>query len=157
MSAVEVVVAIVIAIGLVGVVVPVLPGDWLILLGVLVWAGETGGNAWWFGGVAAALVVAGAVLQYAVPGRRLKQAGVATSTLLVAAVLGIIGFFVIPVLGLPIGFVGGVYLVSRQRHGAEQAWPVTKHALAAVGLAMLIEFCFALAAAITWAVGVIVT
>ena len=157
-SGLEIVIALVIAIGLVGIIIPVLPGAWLILIAVLVWASEMGGRtAWTIAGIAGALVVIGAVLQYAVPGKRLKQAGVATSTLLLAGVLGVVGFFVIPVVGLPLGFVAGIYLVSRHKHGAETAWPHTVQALKAVGLAIAIEFCFALLATITWVVGVVLT
>ncbi|RYE77426.1 MAG: DUF456 domain-containing protein [Myxococcales bacterium] len=152
------IIAIVIAIALVGIIVPVLPGDWLIAIAVLVWASETGGRtAWTWAGVALGLLVVGFVLQYAVPGRRLKRDGIATSTLVVAGVLGIIGFFVIPVIGLPIGFVAGVYLMQWRSKGREHAWPATVKALKAVGQAILIEFCFALLATGAWVAGVIAT
>ena len=52
-----------------------------------------------------------------------------------------IGFFVVPVVGLPIGFVLGIYLAELQRVGRAQAWPATRHALTAVGLALLIDEC----------------
>ena len=158
MSGVEVVVALVIAVGLVGIVLPVLPGDWLILAAVLFWASETGGRtAWLVTATAAALLVVGAVIKYAVPGRRLKAAGVPTSSLVVGGVLGVIGFFVIPVVGLVLGFVLGVWLAEARRLGSREATPATGHALRAVGLAILIEFTFALAAAIVWGVGVVIT
>jgi uncharacterized protein len=157
-SGLEIIVAIVIAIGLVGIVLPVLPGDWLILAAVLVWAWETGGTtAWACAGLAAALIIVGAVIKYAVPGRRLKRDGIATSTLVVAGLLGVVGFFVIPVIGLPLGFVGGIYAMQWRARGSEHAWPATKSALRAVGLAILIEFVFGLLAAITWVVGVVLT
>ena len=45
------------------------------------------------------------------------------------AVLGIIGFFVIPVMGLLIGFVLGVYLAElANRRDQRLAWTSTKHA-----------------------------
>ena len=46
------------------------------------------------------------------PMKRMRAADVGTKTLLAGAVLGIIGFFVIPVVGLVIGFVLGVYLAE---------------------------------------------
>lgn len=154
----EIVLAIVIAIGLVGIVVPVLPGDWLILIAVVIWATEVGDStAWTWTAVSVALLVVGAVIKYAVPGRRLKSQGVATSTLVVGAVLGIIGFFVIPVVGLPVGFVAGVYLMQYRSKGREHAWPATKNTIKAVGLAILIEFVFALLATIAWCIGVVAT
>lgn len=158
MSGVEVVVALVIAIGLVGIVVPVLPGSILVLAAVVVWATEQGGTiAWVVTGVAAALVAAGAVVKYLVPGRRLQLSGVPRSTILFAAVLGIVGFFVIPVVGLVIGFVLGVYAAEWRRTSAQEAWPSTVHALKAVGLGILIELVFALLATFAWVIGVVAT
>lgn len=158
MTGLEILLAIVIAVGLVGIIVPVLPGDWLILIAVLVWATETGGRTAWVAAlVAVGLLVVGAVIKYAVPGRRLKRDGVATSTLVLAGILGIVGFFVIPVIGLPIGFVAGVYLMQWRARGRDHAWPATVAALKAVGLAIAIEFTFALLATVVWVAGVIAT
>ena len=53
--------------------------------------------------------------------------------------LGVVGFFVIPVVGLFVGFVLGIYLAERRRVGQADAWPSTKAALRAVGLSILIE------------------
>lgn len=152
----EILIALVIAVGLIGIVVPVLPGDWLILAAVVVWAADTGGVAWAWAGASAGLLVIGGVVKYAVPGRRLKAAGIATSTMLLAGLLGIIGFFVVPVVGLPLGFVLGIYVMSWQRQGRDAAWPATIQALKAVGQAIAIELGFALLAAGVWAYAVLV-
>ena len=83
---------------------------------------------------------AGTVLQWLVPGRRMKRAGVRTSTLLAGVATAIAAAFVIPVVGLFVGFPLGIFLVSlarsRDRH---EAWGATKHALRAVGTNILIE------------------
>src|SRR5512139_1203063 len=93
-------------VGLVGIVVPVLPGTVLILGAVLVWAIEDGSaTAWGVFAVAATMLVVGAVVKYAVPGRRLKATGVPQRTLLLGGALGVVGFFVVPVVGLVLGFV----------------------------------------------------
>lgn len=158
MSGVEVLVAVAIALGVVGVIVPVLPGSLLVLGAILVWSVNLGtGTGWAVLAVAATFLVLGAVVKYAVPGRRLKEAGIPGSTLLLGGVLGVVGFFVIPVVGLVIGFVLGVYLAEVKRVGGAAAWPATVHALKAVGLAMLIELTASLLAAGTWAVGVVLT
>ena len=158
MSGVEIVVAAVIAVGLVGVLVPVLPGSLLVAAAILVWATELGGTtAWIVLAVALALLLLGTVVKYLVPGRRLQRAGVANSTLLAGAALGVVGFFVVPVVGLPLGFVLGIYVAQWRRLGHERAWPATVHALRAVGLGILIELAFAILAAATWAIGVVVT
>ena len=158
MTGVEVLVALAIAIGLVGVIVPVLPGSLLVLGAILVWSWDLGTSTGWVVfGVAAAFTALGAVVKYVVPGRRLKDNGIPTSTLLLGGVLGVVGFFVIPVVGLLIGFVLGVYLAELRRVGSTAAWPATVHALKAVGLSILIELVASLLAAATWALGVVLT
>lgn len=157
MDVTEVLVGIAIAVGLVGILIPLLPGTVLILGAVLVWAVHTGtGAGWTVFAVAATLLVTGSVVKYLVPGRRLKEAGVPLSTQLAGAAAGVVGFFVIPVLGLVIGFVAGIYLAERLRVGPA-AWPSTVHALRAVGLSILIELAAALAATLVWVAGVVVT
>lgn len=163
MSGLEVLVALAIAVGLVGMLVPVLPGSLLIAAALLVWSAERGSAAAWVvTAVALGLLVTGAVVKYLVPGRRLQRVGVPTSTLLAGAAAGIVGFFVIPVVGLPVGFLLGVYLAelrrsSRRGRGHRDAWPATVHAVKAVGLGILIELAFGILAAVTWAVGVVLT
>ncbi len=155
----ELVVGLVIALGLVGVVVPILPGALLVLAAIGVWATVEGGAAaWTVFAVAATLIVATQVLKYTVPQRRMRDTGVPRATLFVGAVLGIVGFFVIPVLGLVIGFVLGVFAAEWRRHAtASTAWVSTKAALRAVGLSILIELSGALLAALSWLAGVLVT
>ncbi len=67
------------------------------------------------------------------------------------------GFFVIPVIGLFIGFVLGVYLAEHRRVGASAAWPSTQQALKAVGVSILIELAAGIVAALVWFVGVLAT
>jgi uncharacterized protein len=154
----EIVVGAAVLVGLVGIVVPVLPGSVLILVAILVWATEQGSAAGWVVfAVAASLLVVGAVVKYAVPGRRLKATGVPQRTIVAGGLLGIVGFFVVPVVGLFAGFVLGVYLAEAHRVGGGRAWPSTRAALAAVGVSILIELVAGLLAATCWVVGVVVT
>jgi uncharacterized protein YqgC (DUF456 family) len=69
--------------------------------------------------------------------------------------VGVVGFFVIPVVGLFIGFVLGVYLAELLRVGSKDAWPSTVHSLKAVGLSIVIEFLAAFAATLVWVGGVV--
>ena len=86
---------------------------------ILVWTiAVGGGTAWTVFAVAAVVIGLGAIVKYAVPGRRLKEVGIPGSTLVLGAVLGVVGFFVIPVVGLLVGFVLGVYLAELSRVGA---------------------------------------
>ena len=160
MSPTEILISIAIAVGIAGIIVPVLPGTILVLGAILVWAWTLDprtATGWVVFAVATGFIVLGSVVKYVVPGRRLKDNGIPASTLVLGGVLGIVGFFVIPVVGLLVGFVLGVYLAELRRVGADAAWPATVHALKAVGLSILIELVASLCAAATWAVGVVIT
>lgn len=157
MTLVVLLVALAIAIGLVGIVVPLLPGSLLVALAITSWAvvqNETGG--WVVLGIALALIGTGTVVKYLVPGRQLQRSGVPNRTLVLGVLVAIVGFFVIPVVGLLLGFVAGIYLAEWRRLSRAEAWPATVNALKAVGLALAIEFAFTTAAALAWAVGVVV-
>lgn len=148
-----------IAAGIVGVIVPVLPGLLLCWLGVLVWAvfGDGGWSKWLVLAVVTGLAAAGTVVKYLWPGRNLKRSGIPNRTLLAGGALGLVGFFVVPIVGLVLGFVLGVWLAESARLGDHRrAWPSTVHALKAAGLSMLIELAAALAIAATWGAGLLV-
>jgi len=147
-----VLVGLAILVGLLGVIVPALPGLLLVWGAVLVWAlVERTALAWVVLAVATALVATGEVVKYLIPSRRMRAAGVPATSLAAGGVLAIVGFFVIPVVGGLIGFVLGVYLAERLRlPGHAEAWPSTLHALKAAGLSMLIELGAWLLVAGTW-------
>lgn len=149
--------AVLILIGMVGIVIPVVPGLFIVLAAVFLWALDTGTTLGWsVFGVSVVLYLTGLALQYAVPGRRMRVAGVRSSTLVLAVLLGVVGFFVIPVVGGPVGFVLGIYLVELSHSRDRQvAWRSTRAALAAVLLSMGIELLAALAIATTWVAGVL--
>ena len=146
-----------ILIGLAGIVVPVLPGLGLILGGVLVWALVEGSSlAWGIFALSVVVTVAGYVLQYTLPGRRMRERGVSSSTLLLAVAFGVVGFFVVPVVGAILGFVLGIFVVElgRSRNGS-QAWIRTKHALVAVLHSMGIELAAGLVITALYAAGLL--
>jgi uncharacterized protein YqgC (DUF456 family) len=159
MDGLNVVLGLVMFVGLIGIIVPLLPGLWLIWAAVLIWALETQAPAGWVVlGIATALALAGVLLQYLIPGRRMAHAGVTTSSTLAGAALGVVGFFVIPVVGAFLGFALGIYLVERIKLGTHTAaWGSTVHALKAIGLSMGIELLAGLAIATTWVIGVSTT
>lgn len=150
----------VMVVGLVGVVVPVLPGL------VLVWGA---GVAWVFldGGGAAriavgvlltALFVLGTAAKYVLPARHVGGAGAPRSTLLLGALGATVGFFVIPVVGLVVGGVGAVFLAELARlRDPRRAWRATWVVLRAVGLSLLVELTTAVVMLGTWAAGVALT
>jgi len=156
-SPTEIVIGLVIAIGVVGTIIPVLPGSLLTGAAILVWATELGTTRGWVVlGIALVCILIGSLSKYLLPGRNLKKSGVPNSSLLIGGIVAIVGFFVIPVVGLLIGFVAGIYLAERRRLGShDQAWPSTKDAIKAVGLGILIEFLAAFSAALVWGIAVV--
>ena len=157
-STITVVAILAVVIGLIGIIVPVLPGLILCWAGVLVWAlfGDAGWSRWVVLALATVFMLGGTVIKYALPGRNLKRAGVPNLTLFIGGVLGLVGFFVVPVVGLVLGFILGVYLAEQIRlKDGRAAWQSTKAALKATGLSMLIELAAGLAIAVTFVVGLL--
>ena len=157
-SALVVLCGLCIVLGIIGVVVPVLPGLLLCWVGVLVWAifSDAGMGKWFVFALATLLAGGGIIVKYAWPGRKLKRAGVSNWSLFAGGVLAIVGFFVIPVVGLILGFVLGVFLAQLLRlRDFGEALPSTWHAIKAAGLALMVELGTAFAILVTWVVGVV--
>lgn len=153
--AVTILAALVIVVGLVGVVVPVLPGTALVLLAVVVWAFVAQhAIAWVVLIFAIAMAVAGWVLQYMLPTRRMQAYGVPKRTLIVGAVAAAVGLFLFPPLGLPLGFVLGVFGAECARlRSAQEAWPSAVQALKAAAVSYGIELTTAVMIALAFAIG----
>jgi uncharacterized protein YqgC (DUF456 family) len=152
-------VALAIAVGIIGIVVPLLPGTLLVFAAIAVWAiVENNVTGWVTLGVVTALLGVSLFIKYTWPVKRMRAADVRTLSLVAGGVLGIIGFFVIPVIGLVIGFVLGVYLAELSTRGDQRlAWTSTKHAVKGVALSMGVELAGALLATVAWEFGVYVT
>ncbi len=151
-----VLVALAIAVGIIGIVVPLLPGTLLVFGAIAVWAVvENNVTGWVTLGVVTALLAAATLIKYLWPMRRMRAADVRTLSLVAGGALGVIGFFVIPVVGLVIGFVLGVYLAElAKRQDQRVAWTSTKHAVKGVALSVGVELCGALLATVAWVAGV---
>ena len=153
----ELLVLIVCIIGIVGTIVPILPGDILVGAAVLVWAlAERTPLSWVaFAGVLVVLAV-GHLLTWLIPGRRMRAAG--TLVLALGGVVGIAGFFLVPVVGLPLGFVLGVFAAELLRvRSTSAAWTATKEALKGTGLSVLIGFTTAVLGTALWAAVAVTT
>jgi uncharacterized protein YqgC (DUF456 family) len=157
-TATNVLVLLAMVVGTVGIVVPVLPGLIVVWGATLLWAFERqDGPGWLVLGIATVLYAVGLVAKYVLPGRRMKSAGVDGAVVAVALAVAVLGFFVVPVVGAPLGFVLAVYaleLVKHREHGA--AWRATGQAIRAVGLNIGIELATAFAIIATWGVAVYV-
>ena len=146
-----------ILLGIVGTIVPILPGALLVAGAVLIWAFLTGGTTAWLVAIAAVGIIAlGQLLKYLIPGKQLKATGVPNWVLFVGALVGIVGFFVVPVIGLILGFVLGVFLSEAARlRTFQDAWPTTLQAMKSAGWSVLIEFGSAVLAASVWVGGLV--
>jgi len=138
-------------------VVPVLPGSLLVGAALLVWAAVSASPAAWaVFGLAAVLLVAGALAGSVLTGRQVSAAGVPRRSIIVAGCAGIVGFFVVPVLGLVLffglGLVAMEYLRGRElRPALSAAWV----AMRAAALGILVELGSALTATTLWLVAVV--
>lgn len=157
MDLVNLFVGLAILVGLAGIVLPVLPGSLIIALAVLVWAIDTAATAGWVVlAVVLLLLAAGWSATYVLTGRRVYAAGVPRSSLLVAGLAGIVGFFVVPVVGLFLFFAGGLYVAELRRlRDPTEARRSAVLALKATALGLLLELGLALLAAGVWLSAVI--
>ncbi|MFD9796236.1 DUF456 domain-containing protein [Streptomyces sp. NPDC059070] len=150
-------VGLVMLLGLLGVLVPGVPGQAIVWAAVAWWAlTDTTGAAWAVLAGATGLLLLGQSLKLVLPPRRLKEAGVPGRALLTGGAAAIAGFFLLPVVGGVAGFLGGLYGAERARlgsHGA--AWTATRTALRAGGYSVLAELFSCLLVVGTW-VGVVV-
>ncbi|MFI2432885.1 DUF456 domain-containing protein [Streptomyces sp. NPDC018693] len=114
-------VGLVILLGLCGVLVPGVPGSWLVWSGVLWWAlKDPEAIAWLVLVCATAALLLSQVVRWALPPRRLREmrASGANPRMGVYAGTGtLLGFVLIPVVGAIPGFMAGVYLYERLRLG----------------------------------------
>lgn len=151
--------AFIMALGVAGTVLPVLPGLGLILAAGLLYGVFTGFGpvGWVVVAVMGALAVGGTAAKYVQAGRRAAGSEPSGAALLLGTVGGVIGFFVIPVVGFPIGGALGVLVAQYQRSGDwSRAWTTTRSVLVGFGIGTLIEVATGLLMVSVWLVWVLV-
>lgn len=148
-----------ITLGILGLIIPVLPGLLLCLAGVLLWAWDLDtGMSWIIFSCCVAVAAVGRVVQFLVPNRRLKAVGVPGFAKLAGLAGAVVGFFVIPYVGMFIGFPVGVFLAEHARlRDARRAWVATKAAVRAVLTSIGIELAAAVLVSWIWVAGVLLT
>lgn len=139
---VTIIAALLMLLGLIGTVVPGIPGLGFVWIGALVYGIFEGFNT--FGAIAfsliTALVIIGFIASYLVPAQRAGSAGANFNSIALGVGLAIVGAFLIPVVGIFIGGVGGIYLGERARGIAHpEAWRATTSTLIGFGIGALIE------------------
>ncbi|MDX3850768.1 DUF456 domain-containing protein [Streptomyces sp. AK02-01A] len=154
-----VLVGLVMLLGLFGVLVPGVPGQAIVWASVLWWSlSDTSRVAWAVLIGATALLLLNQALRPLLPPRRTSRTGAPRHTLLVGGVSGIAGFFVVPVVGGILGFVGGVYWAERSRLGSHRAgWASTRMVMRTAGYSLLVELFACLLVVGAWLGAVIST
>jgi uncharacterized protein len=146
------------AVAAIGTVYPVLPGSLLAIVTLIAWAWIIGSTASWAAGITGALIAtAGWSASAVLTGRKLKQQQIPKGSIAVAVVASVIGMFVIPVVGLFVGFAVGI-LASEyaRRRDFSTAFESGAETLKAIGIGVLVEFCLACLAGSVWMIGVVV-
>lgn len=152
------VVAVAMVVGALGTVVPLLPGLALVWGAGLVYGLVQGFEAVGIVafGLMTVLAVAAAVAGYVVPQRRAAGAGASGTSMWLGVVGAVVGFFVVPIVGLPLGGVLGVYVGEHLRtRDARVAWRATRATVVGFGVAALIQFAAALAMIALWVAWVV--
>lgn len=148
-------VAVAMVVGVIGTLVPVLPGILLVWAAALVYGivAGFGATGWVAFGIITALAIAGTAAGFLLPARAAGGAGAPRSSLLAGAALGIAGFFVIPVVGVAIGAALGIFLAERVRTGdAGAARAATVATLKGYGAGALAQLVVAVGMFGTWIV-----
>ena len=142
-------------VGLFGTLIPFVPGLPLIWAAAMFYGYD---SDWTSTGVVAMLLItvimlAGVAAKIVLPSKRVTESGAPRSTLFIGGVAGIIGFFVIPVVGLPVGAIAGVLLAEHRRtNDWDAAWASTKSAIIGFGIGTLIEIGAGIAMIACWVV-----
>jgi hypothetical protein len=103
-----------------------------------------------------ALLVLGTTAKYALPARSSRAAGAPRRTLVLAVLGAVVGFFVVPVVGMFIGFIVALYAAELQRLGDRRlAWRSSMAALKAIGLGVLVEIATSMVMVACWAVAAV--
>ncbi|WP_045878151.1 DUF456 domain-containing protein [Pseudofrankia sp. DC12] len=154
----QVIVGVLMLVGLVGIVAPVLPGL-VVILGAGLWwtVADGGGVRWVVFAVMVVLAALGTVAKYVLPARATAGRGAPWTTLLIGAVGAVVGFFVIPVVGLIVGGLLGIYVAEAIRlKDWREALASTWAALVGIGIGLLVELTAGVLAALSWLVAAIV-
>ncbi|MEE9413990.1 MAG: DUF456 domain-containing protein [Acidimicrobiales bacterium] len=153
-----VLVALTMAIGLLGVLLPILPGILLIWVAALVYGLVVGFGpmGWLVMTIMTVGVVVSLVTSVVIPKQAAEESGATGTSQLAGLVGGVVGFFVIPVLGLPIGALLGILGAEYLRAGDfNSAWRATKGVARGFGKSAVVDLGLGLVMVGSWAIWVL--
>lgn len=153
MGPAEIVVGTVIAIGVIGTLVPVLPGPLMVWGAAIAYGAVVGldGAGWPALGVITAGFGLCIYLGIAIPRHTIADEGLGWRGQILSAVLAVAGMFVVPVIGAWVGLALGVFLVRYHRTGDVAASRrSTMATVTAIGKATVLQFLTAVVMAGVW-------
>ncbi|MFA9445946.1 DUF456 domain-containing protein [Egicoccus sp. AB-alg6-2] len=145
-------------VGMIGVVVPVLPGlllVWGAAVGSTLLAG-TDAAGWAVAGVLSVLFAVGTAATVWLPARHGRRGGVPMRSLVSAAVGAVVGFFVVPIVGFLLGAAVGLLVAERDRLGDWQpAWRSLAGVARAYGIGVIVELVVGIVMIAVWAIAAV--
>ena len=153
-----VVAGLLLAVAVLGTIIPILPGSILTVITLIAWAWILGSPAAWTAAIiGSGLAIAGMSASAVLTGRTMRREKIPSGPVIVGVVCAIVGMFVIPVIGLFLGFAVGLLCAEYVRRrdlkaAARSSW----EALKSMGLGILLEFGCAALAASSFAIGTLV-
>lgn len=155
---VTVIAAVLMLAAIAGIIYPILPGSPIALFTMIAWAWILGSSATWSTGIiAAAFVLVGMSASLVLTGRTMRREQIPNGPILFAILCAVIGLFVIPFLGLFIGFAAGLFGAEYYRRRSPQAaLKSSVEAMKSMGIGMLIELACAILAFGVFGLGVLI-
>jgi uncharacterized protein YqgC (DUF456 family) len=141
-------------VGLVGVVIPLLPGLPIVMASAVLWAAVSGSGAggWVVAAIVIVIAVAGMVAGTVLPARRAAGGGATWWVLAMGAAGLVVGAIVIPVVGALVGWPVGIFAAEWLRtRQLTSAWRTTRSTLAGQGLGIAVQLGAGVTAVAIWA------
>lgn len=150
--------ALLLVVGVLGTIIPILPGSLLTIGTLLVWAWVLGSTASWTAAlIGVALAVVGMSASAILTGRKMRREQIPRGPVIIGVIVGVVGMFIVPVVGLFLGFALGLLLAEyARRRDLSAAWRSSVEAMKSMGFGMLIECACASLATFAFVVGAIV-
>ncbi|HDD54621.1 MAG TPA: DUF456 domain-containing protein [Chloroflexi bacterium] len=143
------------AVGLLGMIVPIYPGVVIIWAAVLIHGLATGFAVLeiWVLVVITILMIAGTLVDNFLMGGKARQAGASWLSIWGALLAGLVGTFAFPPLGGIVAAPTSLFLLEYARlRNSQEAWAVTKGLLTGWGLSFIARFFIGLVMIIVWAI-----
>lgn len=145
--------AVVMVVGLCGVIVPIVPGLVMVWVTALIYGFAVGWSGLGVGVMAllTVLLIISLGLSFVVPRKTAAASGASGWSQLGGLVGAVIGFFVIPFVGIIVGALVGVYLVELiLKEDSAEAWTATKGLAKGFGISVVIDLAIGIVMLAAW-------